>query len=227
MLSLQLSLLLSLPLSLLLSLRLPLRGAACTTFAAGRLASADGSVLVTQSDDGDGAVDARLVAVPARGPFGAGAMRSIYPDSPQGYPRFVGTQRGAPYAPTKRDPTPTRAAGAIPEIRGTTYAYYEGDYGMLNAQGVAIGEVSACVCVCVCVTLVVVQGALTPKLLPTVCIICISAGPCFPSRVLPPCVCSALVSSYPYCALFSEMPTPPHTKKLTDLHQHPKHAINY
>jgi hypothetical protein len=147
-----LSLLLSLPLSLLLSLRLPLRGAACTTFAAGRLASADGSVLVTQSDDGDGAVDARLVAVPARGPFGAGAMRSIYPDSPQGYPRFVGTQRGAPYAPTKRDPTPTRAAGAIPEIRGTTYAYYEGDYGMLNAQGVAIGEVSACVCVCVCVS---------------------------------------------------------------------------
>ena len=58
-----------------------------------------------------------------------------------GYPRFVG-DRAAPYAPTKRDPTPTPAAGHIPQVVGSTFAYFEGDYGLLNSQGVAIGETS-------------------------------------------------------------------------------------
>ena len=118
------------------------RADACTTFAAGRLATTDGSVIITQSDDGDGAVDARLVVIPRRGPFSPGDVRQIYPDAAAGYPRYVGG-RASSYAPTKRDPTPTPSSGEIPEVPGTTtYAYYEGDYGLLNEHGVAIGETS-------------------------------------------------------------------------------------
>jgi len=101
----------------------------CTTLAVGRLASADGSVMVTQSDDGDGQVDARIVAIPAR-TFQLPTLRHIYPNTLTGYPRYVGTDRGIipPYSPTQYDPTPTPSIGSIPQV-ASTYAYWEGDYG--------------------------------------------------------------------------------------------------
>jgi dipeptidase len=114
----------------------------CTTLAVGRLASADGSVMVTQSDDGDGQVDARIVAIPAR-TFQLPTLRHIYPNTLTGYPRYVGTDRGIipPYSPTQYDPTPTPSIGSIPQV-ASTYAYWEGDYGILNSRGVGIGETS-------------------------------------------------------------------------------------
>ena len=121
------------------SLSIRVRVHACTTFAAGRLATADGSVIVSQSDDGDGAVDARLVIIP-RQEHNVSSTRQIFPNSAQGYPRFVGS-RASTYKPTKADPIPTASTGEIPQTL-TTYAYYEGDYGLLNELGVSIGETS-------------------------------------------------------------------------------------
>jgi dipeptidase len=126
------------PVLLLLFLHLAHQPLACTTIAAGRLATADGSVLVSQSDDGDGALDARLVAIPAAD-HPANATRPIFADG-DGYPRYIGA-RAPPYYPTAADPTPTVASGSVPQI-AHTHAYYEGDYGMLNSEGVGIGETS-------------------------------------------------------------------------------------
>jgi dipeptidase len=115
---------------------------ACTTTAIGRLATTDGSVIVSQSDDGDGQVDARIVAVPAQTHL-PHAHRPIHPDAAVGYPRYVGTDRGniPPYAPDNYDPSPSQPTGYIPQV-ATTFAYWEGDYGHLNSQGVGIGETS-------------------------------------------------------------------------------------
>ena len=96
---------------------------ACTTYAAGRLATADGTVRlpaqprpeaqpptdscapapapfraqvwVTHSDDGAGASDPRVSYVPAAD-WDDGALRHIWPDL-EDYPRFVGSARGKTY----------------------------------------------------------------------------------------------------------------------------------
>ena len=134
---------------------------ACTTVAVGRRASADGSVFVTQSDDGDGQVDARIIAIPAQH-FPPSSLRPIHPDAPVGYPRYVGTDRGniPPYHPTTYDPTPSPPTGSIPQVP-STFAYWEGDYGILNSQGLGIGETS-----CSARILAPVDSTTTTSLLP-------------------------------------------------------------
>jgi hypothetical protein len=71
---------------------------ACSTLAAGRLATADGSVIISQTTDGDGNDDARIVRVPAAD-WPPNSRRIIFPDYSVGYPRYVGTDRGAPLFP--------------------------------------------------------------------------------------------------------------------------------
>ena len=101
---------------------------ACTTYAAGRLATADGTVRppaspaqrpshpptaarapfraqvwVTHSDDGAGASDPRVSYVPAAD-WDDGALRPIWPDL-EDYPRFVGSARGKTYHPLAGRPS--------------------------------------------------------------------------------------------------------------------------
>eukprot|EP00442_Polarella_glacialis_P020198 CAMPEP_0115101884 /NCGR_PEP_ID=MMETSP0227-20121206/33527_1 /TAXON_ID=89957 /ORGANISM="Polarella glacialis, Strain CCMP 1383" /LENGTH=245 /DNA_ID=CAMNT_0002497779 /DNA_START=73 /DNA_END=806 /DNA_ORIENTATION=+ len=115
----------------------PLREtAACTILAAGRKATADGSVLVSHSDDGENVQDARLCHILAAD-HPASAKRPIYFDM-EDYPRFVGEGRGPCYVP-KAGETPYKAIGSIPEV-ARTFSYYESTYGALNEHGVGIGE---------------------------------------------------------------------------------------
>eukprot|EP00949_MAST-11_sp_MAST-11-sp1_P003972 g3972.t1 len=109
---------------------------ACTTLGAGPQATVDGSVLVTQSSDGDGNSDPRIVHVPAR-QHPVPSLRPVFANG--NYPRYIG-DRAAPYAPTAGE-IPTKPVGYIPQVN-FTYSYYEGDYGMLNEKGVSLGETS-------------------------------------------------------------------------------------
>ena len=120
--------------------RLPTPSLGCSTFLVGRNASADGSVFVTHSDDGEGNPDARLAVVPAR-THAPGSTRPVWPDL-EDNPRFVGTARGATYAPgvsVPADTPPTAPIGAIPQVP-STYAYLEGNYGIMNERQLSIGE---------------------------------------------------------------------------------------
>eukprot|EP00931_Biecheleriopsis_adriatica_P084570 TRINITY_DN5845_c0_g1_i3.p1 TRINITY_DN5845_c0_g1~~TRINITY_DN5845_c0_g1_i3.p1 ORF type:complete len:551 (-),score=83.62 TRINITY_DN5845_c0_g1_i3:23-1675(-) len=108
----------------------------CTTLAAGREATADGSVLLSHSDDGEAFGDPRLCFIPAAD-HASGAMRPIYYDT-EAYPRFLGTDRGSCYQPHDGQ-VPYAPIGHIPEV-SHTYAYYESTYGALNEHGVGIGE---------------------------------------------------------------------------------------
>jgi dipeptidase len=119
-----------------LALLLPPATRACTAVIAGAKASADGSVLVTHSDDGEGNSDARLGFVPAAN-HSAGAMRPVWPDL-ESFPRYVGSARGDTYL---RQPgqTDTVPIGYIPEVPHT-YAYFEANYGIQNEHQLSIGE---------------------------------------------------------------------------------------
>ena len=112
---------------------------ACTTYAAGRLATTDGSVWVTHSDDGSGSSDPRVSFIPAA-EFPAGSSRPIWPDIEE-YPRFVGTARGKVYHPVpgQQDTAPV---GYIPQVK-STHGYYESNYAMQNDCGLSFGESTA------------------------------------------------------------------------------------
>ena len=113
---------------------------ACTSIAVGRLATVDGSVIITQSSDGDGTDDSRIVAIPRR-TYPAGSMRQIFPDN-EDYPRFVGAGRGVPYEPlVGDDSSETKSIGEIPQVR-ETFAYWDAGYAVMNEHQVSIGESS-------------------------------------------------------------------------------------
>ncbi|KAL3919149.1 MAG: hypothetical protein SGILL_003900, partial [Bacillariaceae sp.] len=111
---------------------------ACTVFIVGKKASADGSVMVTHSNDGEFETDPRLVKIPAA-EYPAGAKRPVY-FSPESYPRYVGTERGdIPEYYPKDGQQAFDAIGYIPQV-GNTFAYLEDTYGAVNEMQVGIGE---------------------------------------------------------------------------------------
>ena len=113
---------------------------ACSTFLVGKGASVDGSLFVTHSDDGEGDPDARLSFIPAAD-HAPGAFRDVWPDL-EDNPRFVGTARGETYLPGRGVPSDakgTEPIGKIPQVNHT-YAYTEGNYGIMNEKQLSIGE---------------------------------------------------------------------------------------
>jgi len=109
---------------------------ACSTFVVGKNASKDGSVMLTQSADGEFGFDSRLCYVPAKD-HAVDAMRPVY-FAFENYPRYVGKGRGACYEATAQQ-KPYTAMGYIPEVEHT-YAYFDGTFGILNEHGLGIGE---------------------------------------------------------------------------------------
>ena len=107
---------------------------ACTTIIVGRKATADGSVMCTHSNDGEGASDPRLVHIP-RGSHANNTMRPIF-YAPENYPRYVGSARGK--IPTSL--SASRSLRAVGHRVAQTYSYYEETYGALNEHQVGIGE---------------------------------------------------------------------------------------
>lgn len=121
-------------------LLLPLLGldvaSACTTLAVGRLASTDGSTMLSHSDDGETKADPRLCFVPAAD-HAPGSQRPIFWDT-EGFPRHVGDDRGSCYLPQPGQ-APYTPIGYIPQVE-RTFSYYEATYGIMNEKGLAIGE---------------------------------------------------------------------------------------
>ncbi|MDD4952764.1 MAG: C69 family dipeptidase [Desulfovibrionaceae bacterium] len=107
---------------------------ACTTMIVTKGASADGSMIVAHSDD-DELGDQRVIFVPAMD-HKPGAERPVYREG-FAYPRLVAKDRGPGYD------TPGRAQseilGYIPQVRHT-YAYFDGNYGIMNERQLLIGE---------------------------------------------------------------------------------------
>jgi dipeptidase len=107
----------------------------------GKDASSDGSLFVTHSDDGEGNPDVRLSFIPAAD-HPAGSARALWPDL-EDNPRYVGYGRGDTYLPSNPDVPPgqplTEAIGSVPQVNHT-FAYTEGNYGIMNERQLSIGE---------------------------------------------------------------------------------------
>ncbi|KAH8067930.1 C69 peptidase-like protein [Aureococcus anophagefferens] len=109
----------------------------CTSVLFGPGATADGSVWVGQSDDGEGAGDARLVWVPAMD-WPAGSKRPVFDYGD--FPRIVDSERKVPaYFPTDKFNETAGKIGSIPQV-AHTFGYYEADYAISNEHGLAFGE---------------------------------------------------------------------------------------
>lgn len=109
----------------------------CTTMIITPGASADGSMMVTHSDD-DSLSDQRIIYVPAQD-HPAGAMRQVMAESYR-YPRIVTDQRGPGYMnPDPKLYHKTIPIGKIPQV-SHTYAYFDGNYGIMNEYNLLIGE---------------------------------------------------------------------------------------
>ena len=117
---------------------------ACTTTLVGKDASADGSVMVSHSDDAF--CDPRLVYVPAMDHAPDSLRPVFYSDSALGYKpewgssaiyRIVTKDRGPIY--DMSDVPASIPLGYIPQV-AHTYAYYDGNYGVMNEYQLSIGE---------------------------------------------------------------------------------------
>ncbi|MGB5708417.1 MAG: C69 family dipeptidase [Arenicellales bacterium] len=106
----------------------------CTTMIVTRGANVDGSMIVTHSDD-DELSDQRLIFVPAathRKDSKRQIMKEDYP-----FPRMVTDKRGPGYN-TPGWPS-TKPIGSIPQVKHT-YAYFDGNYGIMNEHNLMMGE---------------------------------------------------------------------------------------
>ena len=118
---------------------------ACTIMLVTKGASADGSVLVSHSNDGFG-IDCNATFVPAK-KHPKGSLRPIYPaasalgDMPDynsfEHPYLVAPERGEGYNYPGRPHT--KPIGHIPEAEHT-YAYIDSSYPIVNEHGVMLGE---------------------------------------------------------------------------------------
>ena len=118
---------------------------ACTTMIITKGATTDGSVFVAHSDDSE-MFDNRLVHVPARD-YKAGSLRPVYYDASSlgNRPefnanllhRYVGDARADVYK-NKNFPQ-SIPLGFIPQVEHT-YAYFEGNYGIMNEHQLMFGE---------------------------------------------------------------------------------------
>ncbi|SHL32432.1 Dipeptidase [Desulfatibacillum alkenivorans DSM 16219] len=118
---------------------------ACTTTIVTPGASESGAMFVSHSDDGH-LGDARLMYVPAED-HKAGSSRPVYFDAvsigelPEyasfTYCRYTGTSRGPDYE--NPGAPQTEPLGYIPQV-SHTYAYYDGNYGIMNEHQLMFGE---------------------------------------------------------------------------------------
>lgn len=118
---------------------------ACTTMIITKGATTDGSVFVAHSDDSE-MFDNRLVHVPARD-YKAGSLRPVYYDASSlgNRPafnanllhRYVGDARADIYK--NKDFPQSIPLGFIPQVKHT-YAYFEGNYGIMNEHQLMFGE---------------------------------------------------------------------------------------
>ena len=137
------------PMRLLFTLTLiPAAAAACTTILVTPGATADGSTIVSHSDDND-LMDQRIIYVPAR-EHEPGSKRAVYCSACAlgeykqynsfTYPRLVAMDRGPGY---DTDEYPKSVPlGHIPQVEHT-YAYFDGSYAIMNEHQLMIGE---CTC---------------------------------------------------------------------------------
>ena len=131
-------------LSLLLCFFVMTPALACTTILVGKDASADGSVMVSHSDDG--LSDGRLIYVPAMD-HKPGSLRPVFYShcaldyKPQWGAseahRIVTENRGPGY--NTADAPASVPLGFIPQV-AHTYAYFDANYGIMNEHQVSIGE---------------------------------------------------------------------------------------
>ena len=118
---------------------------ACTTTIVTPGASESGAMFVSHSDDGH-LSDPRLMYVPAAD-HKAGSKRPVYYDAsaigelPQyasfTYCRYAGTSRGPDYV--NPNVPQTVPIGYIPQVQHT-YAYFDGNYGIMNEHQLMFGE---------------------------------------------------------------------------------------
>lgn len=128
-----------------LALLLPSAALACTTTIVTKGASADGSVMVSHSDDND-LGDQSLVFVPARD-WPEGAQRPVYDsavavqENPATNTFLVPRLSDPKRAPGYNHPATPRTVplGFIPQVRHT-FAYIDGNYGVMNEHGLMFGE---------------------------------------------------------------------------------------
>lgn len=106
----------------------------CTSIIITKNASADGSMIVTHSDD-DELADQRIIYVPSQNHH-PGIQRQVFKESYR-YPRIITDQRGTGYD-TPGYPK-TVPIGYIPQVEHT-YAYFDGNYSIMNEHNLMIGE---------------------------------------------------------------------------------------
>lgn len=118
---------------------------ACTIMLVTKGASADGSVIVSHSNDGFGS-DQNVAFVPAKN-HKRGTLRPVYPsaaavDELPEYncffvPYLVAPERSEAY--NYPDKPQTKPVGYIPEVEHT-YAYLDAEYPAMNEHGLMLGE---------------------------------------------------------------------------------------
>jgi dipeptidase len=107
----------------------------CTTMIVTKGATADGSMMVTHSDDNE-LSDQRVIYVPAQD-HAPGSRRGVVDASADPYPRLVSKVRGPGYDTPGWPETPL--IGEIPQV-AHTYAYFDGSYGIMNEHNLMFGE---------------------------------------------------------------------------------------